>query len=131
MNNKFKVVFFSNDEIVIDVTSEYETIDELYELFKLEVGLLVYANTLSKVPLKIEIFSLHKIHGTDGFYKMIFNKNGEQIIDFKCLDNYMLPFVLRKFLNEEVTENDKVFYHMGLLAKYIEVPNISIIGGNV
>lgn len=131
MGNKFEVVFFSNDEIVIDVTGEYETVDELYELFNLEVGLEVYATAITKVPLKIEIFSLHKIHGTAGYYKMISNKIGESIIDFKCLDNFMLPFVLRKFLNEEVTENDKVFYHEGLQAKYIEVPNISFTGGEV
>lgn len=130
-DNKFEVVFFSNDEIVIDVTGEYETVDELYELFNLEVRLEVYATAVTKVPLKIEIFSLHKIHGTDGYYKMISNRSGESIIDFKCLDNFMLPFVLRKFLKEEVTENDKVFYHEGLLAKYIEVPNISITGGEV
>lgn len=40
----------------------------------------------------------------------------------------MLPFVIRKFTGEEVTENDKVFYHEGLLSKFIEVPNIIIDG---
>ena len=38
----------------------------------------------------------------------------------------MLPFVIRKVLNQEVDENDKVFYHEGLLAKFIEVPEIKI-----
>lgn len=36
----------------------------------------------------------------------------------------MIPFVFRLFLGEEITENDKVFYHEGLLAKFIDVPNI-------
>ena len=38
----------------------------------------------------------------------------------------MLPFVIRKLLGEEVTESDKVFYHEGLLAKYIEAPKIEL-----
>ena len=40
--------------------------------------------------------------------------------------NYTLPFVLRKFNEEEITENDKVFYHEGLLSKFIEIPEIGI-----
>lgn len=38
----------------------------------------------------------------------------------------MMPFVLRYFLGEEVTESDKVFYHEGLLAKFIEEPKIEV-----
>lgn len=45
---------------------------------------------------------------------------------FMCLDNYMLPFVIRNFLGEEITDSDKVFYHEGLLAKFIEVPKIKV-----
>lgn len=133
-DNKFEVVFFSNDEIVLYVTSDDMTIDRMRLIMDTMKCLREYSLTESKVQLKVELFALHKIHGTDGYYKYSNKENGkfvEQIIDFKCLDNYMLPFVLRKFLNEEVTENDKVFYHEGLLAKYIEVPNISFTGGEV
>ena len=38
----------------------------------------------------------------------------------------MLPFVLRKFQNQEITESDKVFYHEGMLSKFIEVPEIEV-----
>ena len=38
----------------------------------------------------------------------------------------MMPFVLRKLNGEHITENDKVFYHEGLLAKFIEVPEIEV-----
>ena len=34
--------------------------------------------------------------------------------------------MLRKFQNQEITENDKVFYHEGLLSKFIQVPKIEI-----
>ncbi len=37
----------------------------------------------------------------------------------------MLPFVLRKFLGEDITESDRIFYHEGLLATFMEVPEIS------
>ena len=54
------------------------------------------------------------------------DENGDTEIEFKCLNNFALPFVLRKFLGEEVTESDKVFYHEGLLAKFIEIPQIEV-----
>lgn len=78
------------------------------------------------VPLKTELFLLRKIVGIDGYYKEIMDENGDTEIEFKCLNNFALPFVLRKFLGEEVTESDKVFYHEGLLAKFIEIPQIEV-----
>lgn len=75
---------------------------------------------------RVELFSLHKINGTDGYCKKIYKENGEYNIEFKCLDNYMMPFVLRYFLGEEITESDKVFYHEGLLAKFIDEPKIEV-----
>ena len=38
----------------------------------------------------------------------------------------MLPFVMRYMLNEDVTENDKVFIHEEKLAKFIETPEIEV-----
>lgn len=121
--NKFNysindVVFFSNDEIVLSM--------EPYS----------YCSTLKKhtqktledyltIPLKVELFRLHKIKNVNGYYKEIFEDDGTKI-EFKCLDNYMFPFVARAFLGEEVTESDKVFYHEGLLAKFMEVPEIEV-----
>ena len=117
-----KVVFFSNDEIVVDIT-DYGLKDNAF------LRLQEYLDNKINVPVKVEIFKLHKIINTDGYYKEIFKENGETEIEFKCLDNYMMPFVLRTFLGEEITENDKVFYHEKLLAKFIDVPNLSNIGG--
>ena len=61
-----------------------------------------------------------------GTVKKIYKENGEYNIEFKCLDNYMMPFVLRHFLGEEVTESDKVFYYEGLLAKFVDIPKIEV-----
>ncbi len=79
-----------------------------------------------QVPLKTELFVLHKIVGTNEYYKEILKENGSVEIEFKSLDNYVLPFVFRKFLGEEITENDKVFLNEGLIAKFIEIPQIEV-----
>ena len=114
-----EIVFFSNDEIVIDMDNYADCIrnrnitkSKLEEYFDF--------------PLNVELFYLHKINGTDGYYKEIVKDINERSFEFKCLDNYMLPFVIRSFLGEEITDSDKVFYHEGLLAKFIEVPKIEV-----
>lgn len=117
------VVFFSNDEIVIDVTDMdgFEYNDRMTLRNEIESGL-----SDSPVSLKVELFSLYKIGGTNGYYKKILNPDFKEKIEFKCLDSLMFPFVLRKFQGEEVTENDRVFIHEGMLAKLIEIPEIKI-----
>ena len=114
-----RVIFFSNDEIIIDVSDM--AAGEQESLF------LAFINEYLKhktIPLKTELFKLHKIKGTDGYCKGILCDNNK--IKFKCLDSLYLPFVLRMFNGEEVTESDKVFYHNGLLAQFIEVPEVKI-----
>ena len=117
-----KVAFFSNDEIVfeMDKATKIETLLYICQCLKEDI------EEEFMLPVRVELFNLHKISGTDGYYKKIVKENKEVNIEFKCLDNYTLPFVLRKFLGEEVTENDKVFYHEGLLAKFIETPEIDV-----
>lgn len=113
------IVFFSNDEIVIDM-GKYEDCIRKRELIEWQIK--GYFN----IPFRIELFYLRKITGTNGYYKEIVKNIIEREYEFKCLNNYTLPFVLRKFNEEEITENDKVFYHEGLLSKFIEIPEIGI-----
>lgn len=115
-----RVVFFSNDEIVIDVSDMNKSRQTL-----LAFNIEQYLKNVSP-KFKIELFTLYKIYGTDGYCKEIVNNDGEKDIEFKCLDNYMIPFVIRHFLGEEVTDSDKAFYHEGLLAQFIEVPKIEV-----
>ena len=122
-----EIVFFSNDEIVYDVTGLRNA-----ALGHLKNTITILLGSIFSVPFRVELFELHKIGGTDGYYKEILTYDcymgfaKEREYEFKCLDNYMLPFVLRKFQGEEITENDKVFYHEGLLSKFIEVPEIEV-----
>lgn len=115
-----RVVFFSNDEIVIDVSDMNKSRQAL-----LAFNIEQYLKDASP-KFKVELFTLYKINGTDGYYKEILNENGETDIEFKCLDNYMMPFVIKHFLGEEVTDSEKAFYHEGLLAQFIEVPKIEV-----
>lgn len=117
-----KVVFFSNDEIVFEVDKEIKIETLLYMCKCLKEDI----EEDFMLPVRVELFTLNKINGTDGYYKEILAENGCNNIEFKCLDNYMLPFVLRKFDGEEITENDKVFYHEGLLSKFIEIPEVEV-----
>lgn len=115
-----KVVFFSNDEIVLDI-SDMDIIDK--QLFFTYIQICLDP---IPIPLKVQLFQLNKIDGTNGYIKKFpLNEDGVKL-EFKCLDNLYLPFVLRYCRNEEVTENDKVFYHEGLLAQFIEIPKIEV-----
>ncbi len=120
--NEDRIVFFSNDEIVYDMTTANHI--EILNLVRrcIEERL----NEVCDIQFTIELFTLHKISGMDGYYKEIFKDNGEVSIKLKGLNNFMIPFILRKLQKEEITENDKVFYHEGLLAKFIEVPDFII-----
>lgn len=117
-----KVAFFSNDEIVFEMDRAVKTETLLYMCKCLKEDI----EEDFMLPVRVELFTLYKINGTGGYYKEIFADNGENDIEFKCLDNYMLPFVIRKFVGEEITDNDKVFYHEGLLSKFIEIPEIEV-----
>ncbi|MDE7307305.1 MAG: hypothetical protein K2N61_01365 [Lachnospiraceae bacterium] len=108
-----KVVFFSNDEIIIDISD--------LEKSKLKIIMKQIENNIKDltIPLKVELFTLYKIEGTGGYYKEIFYEDREAEIEFKCLDSYSLPFVIRQFMGEEVTDSDKVFYFEGRLAQFL------------
>lgn len=114
-----EIVFFSNDEIVIDME---EYVDCIRNRKITESKIKEYFD----IPFRVELFYLRKINGTNGYYKEIIKTIDEREYEFKCLDNYVLPFVLRKFQNQEITESDKTFYHEGLLSKFIEVPEIEV-----
>lgn len=113
------IVFFSNDEIIIDM-GEYENcIDK-------RIVLEMVVNAYFNIPFRIELFYLHKISGTDGYLKEIVKNIIEREYEFKCVNSYTTPFLLRKFKGEEIIESDKVFHHEGLLSKFVEIPEIEI-----
>lgn len=117
-----RIVFFSNDEIIYDMSKT----NDLQALGLVRNCIDETLADQANIRFRVELFSLHKISGTDGYYKKIYRDNGMYDIEFKCLDNYIMPFVLRCFLGGEVTESDRMFYHEGLLAKFVEIPHIEV-----
>lgn len=122
-NLKDKVVFFSNDEIVFDMSEDNVELKFLLYMCKC---LQEDINEDLNIPCRVELFKLLNIKGTDGYLKEVIKNIDEREYKIKCLNNYMLPFVIRRLQNQEITENDKVFIREGLLSKFIEIPNIEV-----
>jgi len=69
------------------------------------------------VSFRVEVFTLNKIEGNSRYMKTIHSDNDR--IEFKCLDSYDLPFVIRKIKGEEIQNEDLYFVHQGRLAKFV------------
>lgn len=117
------IVFFSNDEVVFKLP---------HITLACDVGPF-FLNNKYGIPFRMEIFKLHKI-GDIGYVKEDLEDNPKYSeypfskFEFKCVNNFCMPFVLRKMLGENVTDNDKLFIHPneGLLSKFIECPDVVI-----
>lgn len=81
------------------------------------------------IPLKVEVYQLGKVEGSEAFIKKVFN-NIEDEYDFtyvlKCVNPDEAPFVHRLINNQPIKEDDSIFWYNGKLAKLIETPELSI-----
>ena len=119
---KETVVFFSNDEIVFDVTDVFAESDASTNPAVILKRMESVTNKLASIPFRFEIFTLKKIKGlSEGYIK-----DGAERITIKGVDANMYPFVARTLKNEAIEENDKIFLRNGYLCKYIDTPVISI-----
>ena len=115
------IVFFSNDEIIVDITNLTATeTDNVYDA----LDDIVSENPL---PFRIEKFVLQGIRKNNetiiGYIRKL--DNGE--IDFKCVNSFTLPFIIRALNNEPVTDNDKMFEYEGSMAMLLDTPQIKIV----
>lgn len=122
------IVFFSNDEIVIDI-SEFKPqqlkqtiLREVRNIVQTEIETPHRLRIPSVIPCRVEMFTLYEIPNTGGYIKLTSNNE----LEFKCFDSYMLPFVFRTMLQQEIREEDTVFYHQGLKSRFLETPDITI-----
>ena len=92
------------------------------ELFPCDINKIKKIAEQYAVPLKFEVFKLGRVLGSSAFIKVY--EDGK--IKPKCVNSFELPFVMRLLRGEEVTEDDKVFYHEKRLAKYLEVPELKL-----
>lgn len=112
-----KIVFFSNDEIVINISDipismKIAIYDHCYN---------VVAN--SNLPLKLDTFILIKISGVNGYIK---RNNSDGLYELKCVDSYYSSMIIRKLIGQEITDSDLTFVYEGCLAKFIEIPEIDL-----
>ena len=136
-----EIVSVSNDEIVIDTTN----ICTNSNIFTLQNNFLreIYETIPDFVPLKLELYSLRVLANqfqNQAYVKEFLDvskvkaaKCDDKVFEiekvmpksnyeFKCVNSLDLPFILKKYLGEEVTENDKIFQIEGKLAKLIDIP---------
>lgn len=114
-----RIVFFSNDEIVCDLTGlSLDIYSSMVHNLQCEI------EHNFDIPFRTEIFTLHQVPNTSGYIKNI--SYPQEKIEFKCFTNYELPFVLRAYNHEEVRESDKTFLFDGRLAHFDEIPEIDL-----
>ena len=124
-----RVVSFSNDEIVIDVT---DLVDEKlgvnnYNIIELQTNITT-VRSMFPIPTRMELFTIRGIMDSRlpapiGYIREM--TNGSK--DFKCLNSLSYPLVLRTLNNEPIKESDMIFEHEKMLARFIEIPTITIV----
>lgn len=120
--NKELIVFFSNDEFIVDITdltSERKNI--------IEDVLSAIIND-ANVPLRLERYKLQGVIDPSdmriyGYIRRM--NNGE--VDFKCINNLIMPFVLRELNGEDPQLSDLVFEHEGMLAQFMTTPRVDFV----
>lgn len=83
----------------------------------------------SEIPLKLEVFELGKIEGSEAYIKKIYNNiadMSEFTYKLKCVNPEEAPFIYRLVNNQDIEEEDSIFNYNGKLAKLIDVPELSI-----
>lgn len=118
----FTVYSLGEDEIILQPIQKSATKDDIVVWYD------VVSKTVSKSKIckkvKVEIFNLKSISGTDGWIKSIYDVSGKvSAHKFKCLNSEICHQVVKHFLGEPITDDDLVFYHDGKLARFLEAVN--------
>lgn len=66
--------------------------------------------------VRVEIFNLEQIKGTEGWIKYFYNDT----IEFKCLSSEIIHQVVKYYYNKPIEWSDLVFVHNGMLAAYLK-----------
>lgn len=119
---KDRIVFFSNDEVIFEEPVSWEiNINRFFTYNYLEL------------PFKMERFKLHSLGDNIGYVKEhldeeLFREHPFAKFETKSVNNFCMPFVLRKLLGQNITDNDRLFIHPNesLLSKFVEIPDIQI-----
>ena len=113
---KDAIISFCNDEVILDYSKI--TAEKLDEIRKLADNFVV--------NLEIELFKLGHVDGTDVFIKEIILDGGYIKREIKCANPVHYIFVKRMLENQDITDNDKVFYSEYGRAKLEEIPDMKL-----
>ena len=120
-----KVVYFSTDEVVIELDEPLTEKSELYSF----IGKTVDEFTNTGITIRAEVFNLTFIENLDAYiknvYYKVFKSDGDalknsELLVIKNATHLTMPFVIRHLYNLPPDENDNVFIYEGRLAKFIE-----------
>lgn len=115
----FRVYSLGEDEIILELPEMKIGAREISNWRKLLNDIISQSEIKNLV--RITIFKLKKIKGTDGWAKFIYDDNMFEInVEFKCLNAEIFHQVVKFFLDEPIVEDDLVFYHNGNLAKLLQ-----------
>lgn len=115
------IVFFSNDEVVFDVTDMDST-----EVKILKTSVDVNMGLLRPIEMHVNHFRLVYIPEIDGYIEI---DTETKKLTPKAVNSYMLPFLCCKLMDKEPTDSDMVFEHpnvKGVLARFLGAPEFEL-----
>lgn len=117
---EYNIAFFSNDEVVFDVTDMDST-----EVKILKTSVDVNMGLLRPIEMHVNHFKLVYIPEIDGYIEI---DTETKKLTPKAVNSYMMPILCCKLLNREPKEEDLVFMHPNcpILSKFIEVPKFEL-----
>lgn len=115
LNDNYEVYSLGEDEIILSLNSK----EKFYDVYD-EIKQAICKNDISSF-IRVSVFRLEKIAGTDGWLKCIYSENGDcDKVDFKCINSEIFHQVIKYYTFQEIEDDDLVFYHNGRLAKFLE-----------
>ena len=110
-----EILAYSSDEIVINIThKDQESIKNIIDLVEINESVL-------NVNIHKEIYTIEMIPESE-FCIQNFENGSKKLKNVPAL---FYPFVVKHLIGQEVNDDDRMFYHEGYLAKFINVPNFN------
>ena len=113
-----KIVFFSNDEIVFEVSKLKKDEIKKYEDMTKEL------EKESGISLKCTYFHLKRLNNKMAYIKILENSDGNISYDIKCADTNFIHLIVKFLYNLKLDEIDYHFWALGMIVKAIDIPVI-------
>ena len=119
------VAYLGTDEIVLDITGYIDSNGQLDSKFQEMLNRAIDTVKADGINVRHEYFHLYRIKSTNGGYMRKYEfETAHKGVDFKCVEADEMPFVVRSYKGETVSDLDMVFIYNGKLAKLLDAPKI-------